>query len=328
MLSPITLFGTDHRPLFAPPGDRVAFVLLIFFVAFSVSEILWPRHKITQKTLGQSYQTNLGLFAFNNLVMSLLSVSSLFMLAQHYSQQGLLRYLSNPFWQAALSFVLLDLLMYFWHKACHVFPWLWMFHRVHHNDPNVNTSTAFRVHVLELLLTNLVKALYIVVLGVDQLMVLVNEAVMTLAVMFHHCNIYVKGEKRLGRLLIVPMLHRTHHSTLRCEHDSNYGTVLSIWDRWFGSLQLREPAAVGISQESPLDFFNLILFGFTPIKAALAKNPSLPPVNLDAMIAEAAYYKAEKRNFSPGYELMDWLEAKKEILNRLAVSKKKPLQPA
>jgi len=37
-------------------------------------------------------------------------------------------------------------------------------------------------------------------------------------------------------------------------------------------------------------------------------------VNLDKMIAEAAYYKAEKRGFYPGNELRDWLEAKTEII--------------
>ena len=36
-------------------------------------------------------------------------------------------------------------------------------------------------------------------------------------------------------------------------------------------------------------------------------------VNLESMIAEAAYYRAEKRNFSPGQALNDWLEAKKKI---------------
>ena len=45
--------------------------------------------------------------------------------------------------------------------------------------------------------------------------------------------------------------------------------------------------------------------------------PVVQPVNLDAMIAEAAYYKAEKRGFSPGNDLRDWLEAKKEIITQL-----------
>ena len=35
------------------------------------------------------------------------------------------------------------------------------------------------------------------------------------------------------------------------------------------------------------------------------------------MIREAAYLKAEARNFAPGVELNDWLEAEKEVLERL-----------
>jgi hypothetical protein len=38
---------------------------------------------------------------------------------------------------------------------------------------------------------------------------------------------------------------------------------------------------------------------------------------LRTMIEEAAYYKAEQRNFAPGFEELDWFEAEKEITGRL-----------
>jgi len=140
-------------------------------------------------------------------------------------------------------------------------------------------------------------------------MVLASEAIMTLFIMFHHTNISFKGEKLRGYIIIVPALHRTHHSTQRSEHDSNYGAVLSLWDRLFGTLAELEPAEIGIKGSSPQDLLNLIKFGFT-----LHTPPSAPAINLDAMIAEAAYYKAEKRGFSPGNDLRDWLEAKRDII--------------
>lgn len=34
------------------------------------------------------------------------------------------------------------------------------------------------------------------------------------------------------------------------------------------------------------------------------------------MIAEAAYYRAEQRGFTPGHEIPDWIEAEREILRR------------
>ena len=37
-------------------------------------------------------------------------------------------------------------------------------------------------------------------------------------------------------------------------------------------------------------------------------------VNLDARIAELAYLKAKSRDFEPGHELEDWLEAEQELM--------------
>ncbi len=328
MIIPTTLFDVDFV---LPPrlsAEMAALVLLVFFGLFASFELLFPRERVPKKHLYRSYQANISLFVFNSTVMSLLSVSSLFILAEHYSERGLLRYLSNSVIhlpvaaQALLSFLLLDLLLYLWHKACHSFDALWMFHRVHHNDPYLNISTAFRVHVLELLITNLLKVAYILLLGINEAMVLTNEAIITLFVMFHHSNISFKGEKLLGRVIIVPHLHRAHHSTQRNEHDSNYGAVLSLWDRLFGTLADLQPAAVGIKGNSPQDFINLVKFGFT----MQAPSP-VPVVSLEAMIAEAAYYKAEKRNFYPGYELLDWLEAKREIISMVYGDKQAKKQP-
>ncbi len=311
MLNLTPLFETYFSWPITFSGDLTAFVLLVFFGLLSALEFIFPREKLPTKSLRQSYKTNISLFVFNSAVMSLLSVGSLFLLAQRYSHQGLLRYLDDGLWQAVLSFLLLDLLLYLWHKACHQLDLLWMFHRVHHNDPCLNISTAFRIHVIELFITNMLKALYIVLMGIDQIMVLVNEAIITLFIMFHHTNITFKGEKLLGFIVIVPYLHRAHHSVQRHEHDSNYGAVLSLWDRLFGSLTEFKPKVIGIGGYSPHDFINLIRFGF----GWSAPTPLQPlAIDLDAMIAEAAYYRAERRNFHPGYELLDWFEAKKEII--------------
>ena len=199
--------------------------------------------------------------------------------------------------------------MYLWHKASHRFDCLWMFHKVHHNDPYLNTSTAFRIHFLELFITHILKGILVVILGIEEAVLLSSEVITTLFIMLHHTNISFKGEKLLGQVIIVPSLHRTHHSTQRCEHDSNYGAVLSLWDRLFGTLSELKPAEIGIKGSTPQDLVNLIKFGFT-----LHTPPSAQPVNLDAMIAVAAYYKAEKRGFFPGNDIHDWLEAKREII--------------
>jgi sterol desaturase/sphingolipid hydroxylase (fatty acid hydroxylase superfamily) len=295
-------------------SGRLTALLLLFFVILAALESRIPKIKLSPTGLRLSYRTNIMLFVFNSTVLSLVPVpvSTLSLLAEHYFGPGLLSYFSNPVWQAFLSFLLLDLLLYVWHKASHSFDVLWMLHKVHHNDPCLNASTAFRIHILELFIITALKAAYIVTLGLDKATVLINEAIITSCVMFHHTNIIFKGENLLGRVLIVPYLHRVHHSIQRNEHDSNYGFALSLWDRLFGTLTELEPAKIGIKENSPQTFIKLVKLGFT-----MANTLTGLPVNLKAMIAEAAYYKAEKRNFYPGHDIRDWLEAKKEIFRQV-----------
>jgi sterol desaturase/sphingolipid hydroxylase (fatty acid hydroxylase superfamily) len=292
----------------------VSFGLLV------TAELHAPREKLSKKNLKQSYLTNLGLFLVNSMVMSLLSMTSLFLIAKHYADRGLLSDLSSPALKALLSLLALDLVLYAWHRACHSCACLWMFHKVHHSDSALNVTTAFRTHFLEVLLTNCFKAICIVALGIEEVLVLISEAITTLFIMFHHTNIRFKAETWLGKVVVVPYLHRAHHSTLRREHDSNYGAVLSVWDSLFGSRTEASPAAIGIKGYVPLGIINLIKDGLTmttptakPVRTVPSVAIAIQPTVLEHMIAEAAYYKAEKRGFNPGYDLHDWLEAKKEI---------------
>ncbi len=307
----ITFVESYLTGLSSMSGELATLILLIAFVVLSALELNYPKRGLSLKQSRQSYRTNVSLFVFNSIVISLLSATPLLMVAERYSDRGLLSYIANPAWKALLSFVLLDLMLYCWHRLSHSFDGLWMFHKVHHNDPYLNVSTAFRLHIVELLIITALKSAYIILLGVDATMVLTNETLLTLFIMFHHTNISFRGEKRLGQVIIAPYLHRAHHSTERNEHDTNYGAVFSIWDRLFGTLAELEPAEIGIKNSSPQTVLGLVKFGFTPEHPVPVYELDL---NLKSMIAEAAYYKAEKREFKPGNELRDWLDAKREII--------------
>ena len=48
------------------------------------------------------------------------------------------------------------------------------------------------------------------------------------------------------------------------------------------------------------------------------ERPSLPSAaELYEMIAEAAYFRAQKRGFLPGLEAQDWLDAEAEVMERV-----------
>ncbi|MEW6037982.1 MAG: sterol desaturase family protein [Pseudomonadota bacterium] len=298
--------------------DVLSAAILLTFACLMAIEIRHGRGVRGNPPARESYRTNLSLFLFNDLLMSALSVSSLLVLAEHHAGGGLLAGVSNPWLRGALALILLDLVLYLWHWANHRLPWLWLFHKVHHSDRSMNVTTGFRLHFAEVLLTVLVKAGFIVVTGVHAAQVLLSEALITLAVLFHHADISFRGERKLGRLFVVPSLHRVHHSALRGEHDRNYGALFSVWDRAFGTLLEAKPAQIGLREVEALSFAETLKFGFTygygpaPRPLRLRSGQALEP-----MIAEAAYFRAEKRGFVPGFEMFDWLAAEREIEERL-----------
>jgi hypothetical protein len=185
----------------------------------------------------------------------------------------------------------------------------------------MNVSTAFRLHGVEVFLTAVIKALFIVVVGIDAAVLLANEAIVTVFVMFHHTNIAFPGEGLLGRLFVVPRIHRAHHSSRRAEHDNNYGAVFSLWDRLFGTFTNAEPKTIGLSQVPGYGLLGLIRYGLPQ----LPQRPAVKPETVQAMIAEAAYFRAEKRGFAPGYDFIDWVEAEREILRKTRSAWRQPI---
>ena len=131
----------------------------------------------------------------------------------------------------------MDLVSYFWHRANHLVPFLWRFHQAHHSDPDYTVTTALRFHPGELLLALPLRLLAIAVLGVPIVAVIVFEVIFALANFCEHGNIDLplKVERALGRVFVTPALHRRHHGREARLLDTNYGTILSVWDRILGS---------------------------------------------------------------------------------------------
>ena len=312
------ILSSIHWPIYWSgelTGELVSIALLLCFVTLSNLELRFPKLAYTPWQKRLSYQTNISLFVLNSIVITVFSISTLLAIAERYSGSGLLSYLSTPALKALVSLLAIDLVLYLWHQACHRLEFLWLFHRVHHSDSSMNVSTAFRLHFVEIFATTCLKLLLIVTLGIDKMSVLAMETLILLCTMFHHTNTSFKYERMLGCFMIVPLLHRLHHATERSDHDHNYGTVFSFWDRLLGTLSLAEPERIGIKNSPPENVLNLLKFGFG-WEAPVCINPP----NLDLMIAEAAFYKAEKRNFCPGDELRDWLEAKSDILRERVIN--------
>lgn len=144
-----------------------------------------------------------------------------------------------PWWSGsaglAADLVLLDLIIYWWHRANHEVPVLWRFHAVHHADRFLDTTTAIRFHFGEVALSALFRAGIVILLAFPLGSVLIFEALLLTAALFHHSNLRLPArlEREISRVIITPSLHWVHHHARRADTDSTYGTVFSFWDRLF-----------------------------------------------------------------------------------------------
>lgn len=244
-------------------GLEVLFALAILaFVLLLVIEKAKPYRQFPHKIYKESLVTNIEAFLINNLILTVLKASSLFLVAQQFASHGLLSGLENGPVKWLLAFILFDFAIYLWHVASHKFEWLWRFHKVHHSDKSFNVSTGFRFHVFDLLLEIIYKCVFVVVIGVDAYLVLSIEIIELFFIFFHHANIRVPNEEMISQVFITPSIHRPHHSTLRSEHDSNYGIVLAIWDRLFDTRQEVVPENIGLDLIEAENFIQLFSLAF------------------------------------------------------------------
>jgi sterol desaturase/sphingolipid hydroxylase (fatty acid hydroxylase superfamily) len=157
--------------------------------------------------------------------------------------------------QTGAILIALDFWMYVWHRLNHQIPFLWHFHKAHHSDSEMCMTTAFRFHPIELLISEIIRLPILILLGVTGFELVLYNLLMMPVIQFHHSNIRLcEGADKITRLFFPsPLMHHVHHSKIKTQTDSNYGVVLSIWDRLFGSFHLvarHEMIELGLEKES------------------------------------------------------------------------------
>ena len=148
--------------------------------------------------------------------------------------------------QVPAAIVLLDFVTYLLHRAYHRIPLLWRLHLVHHTDLDLDVSSASRFHTGEVALSALVKLGVVVLLGIAPAGLVAFEIAMLACAQFQHANVRVPPglERLLWRSFVPPAMHRIHHAPNPRDTDSNYGTILTLWDGILGSLNRRPPESV------------------------------------------------------------------------------------
>lgn len=209
-----------------------------------------------RKSRGKHAAVNLSTAGVNLLILLPTGVVMALVLEQSKTVWLGARALELPiFLETILIILLIDLWMYIWHRLNHEVDFLWRFHSVHHSDPSLDVTTAWRFHYVEIILSEILRLPVFILIGAGIQDLLIYSMLMTPVIEFHHSNVSIpsSADRFLRTVIPSPLMHRIHHSVTRSEHDSNYGSMLSFWDRLFRSFRLKKDIknmAIGLSNES------------------------------------------------------------------------------
>ncbi len=253
--------------------------VLIFSVVF-ISMALWemyaPFRELKIKK-SKRWANNLGLIVFNTILLRAVFPMAAVGIAV-IAEQNNWGLLNNLNWHFTLTViaavVLLDLIIYFQHILMHAIPFLWRLHKVHHADIDFDLTTGLRFHPLEIIISMLIKFLFIIILGAPVISVIIFEIILNGMSIFNHSNIQLPRaiDNFIRWVFVTPDMHRIHHSIKSKESNANFSFNFSFWDRLFGTY-CKDPdigqlsMTVGISDfRKPIDVVNFFGMLFLPFK--------------------------------------------------------------
>ena len=146
----------------------------------------------------------------------------------------------NTAWGLALLFLGVELAYYWMHRAGHEIRWLWASHVVHHTPEQIHLASAFRLGATEFLSGNWLFYLPLFFLGFSP----TGVGAMLAINLFYQFWLHTDLIGRLGPLEWVfntPSHHRVHHASNEAYLDRNYGGILIVWDRLFGTFADEKP---------------------------------------------------------------------------------------
>lgn len=168
--------------------------------------------------------------------------------------------IADRWWSFVAAFLLLDFLSYAAHRCQHAVPLFWRFHAMHHSDPDVDVTTSVRHHPIEYLLTAGFYWLAVLALDIPVIIVMSHALTVFATAAVTHGNTRLPEwlERLLQPVVITLDLHLIHHSVSYDEANANFGAVLSVWDRLFGtyarlSRAQQDRIVFGVRELPPLD---------------------------------------------------------------------------
>lgn len=244
------------------------FIFIGALVLFHILQYIKPLFKNEQKN---RMQTNWYIFISSIITLRLFipaGIAGVLLLTQKYGIFAYALYELPYNMDLILTIIVFDMLIYWQHRIFHIIDPLWNLHKVHHCDPEMDVSTGFRFHPIEIVLSAGYKIGFLMLLSPRLETFVIYEIMLNTMAMFNHSNIALpKSLDNFLRLFIVtPAMHYPHHDVDNKLMNMNYGNTLSIWDRIFGSYTEEEIIKFGTNDVAPEEASDFVAMVKLPFK--------------------------------------------------------------
>lgn len=163
----------------------------------------------------------------------------------------------RPHWYTwILLFLLTDLVWYWYHRLAHEVNVFWAVHVVHHQSEDFNFTVAARITIFQAVVRSLFWSV-LPLIGFPPEMI-------TLFLLIHGLYPFFTHTRTIGKLgwleyvFVTPSHHRVHHSSNEEYLDKNYGDVLIIWDKLFGTFVKEGEAPISYGLTKPLGHYSFL----------------------------------------------------------------------
>ena len=264
----------DARMLEYSSLFRVVVVISIIFYALTIIETIFDvatRRRLGWKQTVANVTVEIGNHILDNTV-----IGTIFIIGFFTTEPFALADVPVTWWSWVLALIAVDFTYYWMHRIEHERRILWAVHSVYHSSQEYNLTTALRLSWLESLY-EWIFFVPLLLIGFDLIQILSS----LLVVILYQTWIHTEKIGRLGWLdgiFNTPSVHRIHHAANKAYIDKNYGGVLILWDRLFGTYQIEtEKAVYGLTKQldssNPLTI-NFQEFGMMLKEIIQAKSPS------------------------------------------------------
>jgi sterol desaturase/sphingolipid hydroxylase (fatty acid hydroxylase superfamily) len=157
-------------------------------------------------------------------------------------------------WSWALLFVGLEFCYYWFHRCSHEIRWLWATHNVHHSAEHLHLIAAYRLGWTTLVSGGWLFYAPLVLAGFHPGALVLMLGINLTYQFWLHTDAIGKLPRWYEAVFNTPSHHRVHHAVNADYLDRNYGGVVILFDRWFGTFaeeRAAEPCRYGLVDPNP-----------------------------------------------------------------------------